>query len=110
AGEPFDVDYAAHEIGHQFGGNHTFNNSCSGNRNNPTAWEPGSGSTIMAYAGICTPNVQSFSDAYFHGGSQAEVRQFTVNGNGNTCPQLFPSGNLAPQVDAGPDRVIPHST
>jgi subtilisin-like proprotein convertase family protein len=110
AGDPFDVDYAAHEIGHQFGGNHTFNNSCSGNRNNATAWEPGSGSTIMAYAGICAPNVQSFSDAYFHGGNQAEVRQFTVNGNGNTCPQLFPSGNGAPQVDAGPDRVIPHST
>jgi subtilisin-like proprotein convertase family protein len=109
-GDPFDVDYAAHEIGHQFGANHTFNNSCSGNRNNLTAWEPGSGSTIMAYAGICAPNVQSFSDAYFHGGSQAEVRQFTVNGNGNTCPQLFPSGNGAPQVDAGPDRVIPHST
>jgi hypothetical protein len=96
-GDTFDVDYVAHEMGHQFGCNHTFNNSCSGNRNNSTAMEPGSGSTIMAYAGICSPNVQNFSDDYFHGISLQEMGSEILSG-GHTCEVITPLSNSAPSI------------
>jgi hypothetical protein len=87
-GDPFDIDYVAHEMGHQFGGDHSFRGnagSCSGNGNGPTAMEPGSGSTIMAYAGICSPqNVQNNSNDYFHGVNMAQIHTF-INGSGNGC-------------------------
>jgi len=69
--DPYDIDYVAHELGHQFGANHTQNNSCQ--RNSSTAVEPGSASTIMGYAGICAPNVQNNSDDHFHTVSIAEM-------------------------------------
>ncbi|MCB0079240.1 MAG: hypothetical protein KDD73_17725, partial [Anaerolineales bacterium] len=60
-GDPFDIDYVAHEMGHQYGGNHTQNNNC--NRAASAAVEVGSGITIMGYAGICAPDVASNSIA-----------------------------------------------
>src|SRR5690606_19829768 len=107
-GDPFDIDYVAHEMGHQWGANHTFNNSCSGNRNNSTAVEPGSGSTIMAYAGICPPNVQGNSDAHFHAVSLAEMDNF-VNGQGS-CSVNTSTNNVAPVITSISNYTIPYGT
>lgn len=107
-GDPFDIDYVAHEMGHQFGATHTFNNSCGGNISASTAVEPGSGNTIMAYAGICAPNVQSNSDSHFHAVSLAQMATF-VAGTGNCAPNN-PNGNSAPVVNAGSNYTIPPGT
>jgi len=62
SGDSFDIDYVAHEMGHQLGANHTFTHS---RENNSVNYEPGGGSTIMAYAGITNFNLQNNSDDYF---------------------------------------------
>lgn len=107
-GDPFDIDYVAHEMGHQFGATHTFNNSCGGNRSGGTAVEPGSGNTIMGYAGICAPDVQNNSDAHFHTVSLNQMMAFTI-GTGNCAPNAS-NGNTPPVVNAGVDRTIPKGT
>ena len=106
-GDPFDIDYVAHEIGHQFGGNHTQNNGC--NRVGSASMEPGSASTIMGYAGICSPNVQPNSDAYFHAINIQEMAGFLTAG-GNVCPIKINIGNNSPTVTGGADRTIPKGT
>ena len=112
-GDPYDIDFVVHELGHQFGATHTFNNSCSGNRTNSTAIEPGSGSTIMSYAGICSPNVQAGnangnSDDYFHAVSIAQM--WNVIQSSAACGVVTNTNNKAPVANAGLDYSIPKST
>ena len=105
-GDPYDIDYVAHEMGHQFGADHTQNNDC--NRSNATAVEPGSASTIMGYAGICAPNVQSISDAYFHAVNITQMQLVIASSGG--CATITSTGNNAPVADAGLNYSIPKST
>ena len=107
-GDDFYINFVAHEMGHQFRANHTQNNSC--NRNNATSMEPGSASTIMGYAGICSPNVQSDSDAYFHAISIQEMWGFISILGGSSCPVETDTGNAPPTADAGPNYTIPKTT
>ncbi|WP_126654180.1 zinc-dependent metalloprotease [Chryseobacterium aureum] len=106
-GDNFDIDYVAHEMGHQLGANHTFSYStASGNL--ASLVEPGSGSTIMAYTGITSNyDVQFNSNDYFHGFSVQEIK---TNINSVTCGTNTPFVNPAPSINAGADYVIPKST
>ncbi len=106
-GDPYDVDYVAHEMGHQFGAEHTFNNMCQFNRNGSTAVEVGSGSTIMSYAGICPPDIQSNVDAYYHYVSIKEMQTFLLTA---TCAQQTTVTNSAPVVTPLVAKTIPYGT
>jgi len=101
----FDIDYVPHEIGHQMGANHTFSFSSEGTGVN---MEPGSGTTIMGYAGITGPNdVQDHSDPYFH---WASIDQVLDNLETRTCWEGSAISNNPPVADAGADVTIPAGT
>ena len=108
-GDPFDIDYVAHEMGHQFDGWHSMN-TCSRSGNGMTEVEPASGSSIMGYAGICATNVQSNSDAHFN---YVNIRDISANiqpGGTSDCGVTMALTNQPPVADAGSDYSIPPST
>ena len=114
-GDFFDVDYVAHELGHQFAADHTWNGSNGGcgpqQRGPDSAYEPGSGSSIMSYAGLCgADNIASAVDALFHHQSFDQIIEYTTEGIGSVCGSEAVSGNTAPEVDAGSDYVVPKQT
>jgi hypothetical protein len=113
-GDAYDIDFVAHELGHQYGSPHTFNGStgscAGGNRSAANSYEVGSGSTIMAYAGICAPqNVQNNSDAYFHQRSLFLIFNNIFSGN-STCAAQTITGNVVPTSEAGINYTVPIST
>ncbi len=106
-GDEYAIDFVAHEMGHQFGANHTFANYCGGNRNDATAVEPGSGTTIMAYAGVCSPNVQDDSDPQFHYVSMDEIMTYLSSLD---CLNPTNISNNPPTASFGADKYIPKDT
>lgn len=107
-GDPFDIDYVAHEMGHQYGGYHVMN-TCSRSGSGTTEVEPASGSSIMGYAGICSSNVQSNSHDDFN---YVNIRDISDNiqTGASSCGAQTALTNLPPTANAGADYVIPKST
>lgn len=105
-GDNFDIDYVAHEIGHQLGANHTFSHNTENSGMNV---EPGSGSTIMGYAGITgnTTDVQAHSDGYFH---TVSITQVQTNLTNKTCDIETSVTNNPPVIAALPTYNIPKGT
>ena len=113
-GDPFAIDYVAHEMGHQFGANHTFNGAsgnCGGNRSGTHAYEPGSGITIMAYAGICqNQDLAAHSIDTFHIDSLNAIVAFTQGGAGDACDVPTATGNTPPTISGPGNFSIPIQT
>ncbi len=108
-GDPFVIDYTTHEMGHQFGANHTFTYRTESGT--ASQFEPGSGSTIMGYAGITgSADVQAHSDDYFHTRSVEQVTNYIKGSTGGSCAVLTVTGNSIPVVVTGNSYTIPHST
>jgi Metallo-peptidase family M12/Secretion system C-terminal sorting domain len=112
------ISLTAHEIGHQFGANHTFNgtgSNCTAAISSTTAYEIGSGTSIMSYLGICQAdnNIPYSGNPYFHTQSLEEMLTYINSGGGN-CAATAPTGNTPPTVSANPcgnpSYTIPHST
>ncbi|WP_435135258.1 reprolysin-like metallopeptidase [Formosa sp. A9] len=109
-GDAFDIDYVAHEMGHQFGGYHTMN-TCSRSGNGATEVEPASGSSIMGYAGICGDNnVQANTDAHFNYVNIRDINNNIQPQGNSSCGAQTPLDNVPPVANAGKDYSIPVST
>ncbi|MBC7898833.1 MAG: hypothetical protein H7070_02165, partial [Saprospiraceae bacterium] len=111
-GDPFDIDYVAHEMGHQYAANHTFSAATNcGSSPSAARVEPGSAVTIMGYAGICNgnANVSRNSIDTFHVYNLAEIITFVTTGNGSTCGVLSGT-NTVPVLSALTNYTIPVNT
>ncbi|MFN8003064.1 MAG: M12 family metallo-peptidase [Acidobacteriota bacterium] len=110
-GYAFGASRIMHEMGHQFGATHTFNDiaACASNRAANTAYEPGNGMTIMAYPVQCITPIVPNRELRFHDGSLTQMVNF-LGSLGGTCATTMATGNTPPTVSGGPDRTIPRNT
>ena len=115
SGSTFDLVLLAHELGHQLGANHSFNSNqglnCGNGRSGDVAVEPGSGSSIMSYSGLCGSDnlINNPRDDYFHFASISQINDYTRSGAGAGCGTLNTSGSI-PTANAGADINIPANT
>jgi len=114
-GDPFFIDYVAHEMGHQLSAQHTYNNvdpdgACT-TRSGADAYEVASGSTIMSYVGICSErNLQQFTDDIFHERSLIQILEYVSTGQGNSCGTVTATNNNPPVANASGNFTIPRLT
>lgn len=111
---PFFTGVVSHEMGHQFNATHTWNGpGCTNDQwSETTAYEPGSGSTIMAYPSVCgaADNIQNSFDFNFHLNSINRISDYSTISDGNNCAAISATGNTIPSVNAGADFTIPVNT
>ena len=107
SGDAFDIDYVAHELGHQLGAYHTY----SWYEGTGVNFEPGSGSTIMGYAGITGADldIQAHSDAYFHVASINNIQTNLALSN-KTCDTETAIVNNPPVITTMSSYTIPLNT
>ncbi|MDM8008680.1 MAG: M12 family metallo-peptidase [Phycisphaerae bacterium] len=111
--ESFTIQIIIHEMGHQLGSHHTWNGTgCAADQwGSATACEPGSGTTIMSYAGSCgVDDIQRWNDDYFHAISYEKIRAYCSTGTGGNCGTLTATGNTAPSLTVPGPYTIPRQT
>lgn len=106
-GYPLEATFI-HEIGHKFGASHSFNNYCGGSRTSATAYEPGSGSSLMSYAGACAPSITYPRDFYFHPANVEQISDYVLNTI--SCAELVPVASVPPTPIASLDKALPTNT
>jgi hypothetical protein len=107
------VDYGCHEIGHQFNADHNFASLECETSSDDFRFEPGEGSSIMSYAGVCgnPASYQSYSNQFFHSASINVMNTYIDTWGGCETTSTPGGGNVAnPLVNAQSNITIPKET
>jgi hypothetical protein len=108
-GDGFDINFVAHEFGHQFGCSHTANGNC--NNTPSTSVEPGNAYSVMGQDFFCDPIIEEVRGAYFHAINILEIALNVTEGPPGSCASLTDTGNTPPTVNIGKEHYhVPVST